>query len=103
MDVCIGEDPDDPVFGVSDYNGIFVSAHRGAEAGSVVAPSVSGNRCVPVEIQTLLSKTVFGMPRRMPLGVDYNRTNLLLAVLEKRARQRERDRRRRGIDSPVRI
>ncbi|MBO4262508.1 MAG: DNA repair protein RadA [Clostridia bacterium] len=85
QEVGVFEMRDNGVFGVSDYNGIFVSAHRGAEAGSVVMPSVSGNRCVPVEIQTLLSKTVFGMPRRMPLGVDYNRTNLLLAVLEKRA------------------
>ena len=51
----------------------------------MVTPSISGNRCMPVEIQTLLSKTVFGMPRRMPLGVDYNRTAFLIAVLEKRA------------------
>ena len=76
---------EDGFFGVKDYNGIFVSEERGNDAGSVVTPSVSGNRCMPVEIQTLLSKTVFGMPRRMPLGIDYNRSAFLLAVLEKRA------------------
>ena len=37
-----------------------------------------------VEVQTLISKTSFGQPRRMPLGVDYNKLVLLLAVLEKR-------------------
>ncbi|MDE7300830.1 MAG: DNA repair protein RadA, partial [Clostridia bacterium] len=40
--------------------------------------------CMNVEIQTLITKTTFGQPRRMSLGVDYNKLNLLLAVLEKR-------------------
>ncbi len=85
QEVGVFEMRENGIFGVLDYNGIFVSEDRGTEAGSVVTPSISGNRCMPVEIQTLLSKTVFGMPRRMPLGVDYNRTAFLLAVLEKRA------------------
>ena len=70
---------------VVDYNGVFMSEERGAQAGSVVTQSISGNRCMPVEIQTLVSKTVFGMPRRMPIGVDYNRMVLTLAVLERKA------------------
>ncbi len=70
---------------VKDYNGIFMSEERGAQAGSVVTQSISGNRCMPVEIQTLISKTVFGLPRRMPLGIDYNRMVLILAVLERKA------------------
>ena len=70
---------------VKDYNGVFMSEERGAQAGSVVTQSVSGNRCMPVEIQTLISKTVFGLPRRMPIGVDYNRMVLILAVLERKA------------------
>ena len=85
QEVGVFEMRENGIFGVKDYNGIFVSEERGQEAGSVVTPSLSGNRCMPVEIQTLLSKTVFGMPRRMPLGIDYNRTAFLLAVLEKRA------------------
>ena len=85
QEVGVFEMKENGVFGVKDYNGIFTSEERGAEAGSLVTPSLSGNRCMPVEIQTLLSKTVFGMPRRMPLGIDYNRANLLLAILEKRA------------------
>ena len=85
QEVGVFEMMSDGIKGVKDYSGIFVSEERGKEAGSIVTPSVSGNRCMPVEIQTLLSKTVFGMPRRMPLGLDYNRTALILAVLEKRA------------------
>ena len=85
QEVGVFEMREDGIFGVKDYNGIFLSEDRGQDAGSVVTPSLSGNRCMPVEIQTLLSKTVFGMPRRMPLGVDYNRLAFLLAVLEKRA------------------
>lgn len=85
QEVGVFEMREDGIRGVKDYEGIFVSDDRGSEAGSVVTPSISGNRCMPVEIQTLLSKTAFGMPRRMPIGVDINRLLLLLAVLEKRA------------------
>ena len=52
--------------------------------GSVVSCSVEGTRPVLVEIQALVSKTAFGYPRRTAAGVDVNRVNLLLAVLEKR-------------------
>ena len=85
QEVGVFEMQDDGLHGVKDYAGLFVSEERGENAGSVVTPSLSGNRVIAVEIQTLVSKTVFGMPRRMPLGIDYNRLSLLLAVLEKRA------------------
>ncbi len=68
-----------------DYNGVFLSDTRGESSGSIATPSISGNRCMPVEIQSLVTKTVFGMPRRMPLGIDYNRMVLILAVLERKA------------------
>ena len=70
---------------VEDYSDIFLSYSRGVSPGSVATPYMSGNRCVAVEIQCLTAKTVFGMPRRLPLGIDYNKMVLLLAVLEKRA------------------
>jgi DNA repair protein RadA/Sms len=69
---------------VTDYSGIFLSESRGEEAGCAVTPAQTGNRCMNVEIQTLISKTSFGLPRRMPLGIDYNKLALLLAVLDKR-------------------
>lgn len=69
---------------VSDYSGIFLSESRGEEAGCAVTPSQTGNRCMNVEIQALITKVAFGQPRRMSLGIDYNKLALLLAVLEKR-------------------
>lgn len=70
--------------GVADYAGLFLSENRGEAAGSCVTPSETGNRCMMVEIQTLIAKTAYGLPRRMPLGVDFNKLVLLIAVLEKR-------------------
>ena len=72
------------IFGVTDYSDIFLSENRGQAAGSCVTPSETGNRCMMVEIQTLMAKTAYGLPRRMPLGIDYNKLVLLIAVLEKR-------------------
>lgn len=69
---------------VSDYSDLFLSESRGVAAGSAVTPSESGNRCMNVEIQTLISKTAYGLPRRMTLGIDYNKLVVLIAVLEKR-------------------
>ncbi len=69
---------------VSDYSELFLSENRGTAAGSAVTPSESGNRCMNVEIQTLISKTAYGLPRRMTLGIDYNKLVVLIAVLEKR-------------------
>ncbi len=54
-------------------------------SGSVVACSVEGTRPILVEIQALICKTAFGLPRRTAAGADLNRVNLLMAVLEKRA------------------
>ena len=53
-------------------------------SGSVVACSMEGTRPILLEIQALVCHTNFGNPRRTATGTDYNRVNLLLAVLEKR-------------------
>lgn len=53
-------------------------------SGSVVACSMEGTRPILLEIQALVCHTNFGMPRRTAAGTDYNRVNLLMAVLEKR-------------------
>lgn len=52
--------------------------------GSAVACAMEGTRPVLMEVQALVCKTNFGMPRRTAAGLDYNRVNLLMAVLEKR-------------------
>lgn len=51
--------------------------------GSVVSCLMEGTRPILVEIQALINHTAFGMPRRTAVGTDYNRVNLLMAVIEK--------------------
>lgn len=53
-------------------------------SGSVVACSMEGTRPILVEIQALVCHSNFGIPRRQTTGTDFNRVNLLMAVLEKR-------------------
>ena len=53
-------------------------------SGSVVACSMEGTRPILIEIQALVCGSSFGVPRRTAAGTDYNRVNLLMAVLEKR-------------------
>ena len=55
------------------------------EAGSVVVCSMEGSRPLLIEVQALISPTSFNIPRRTTVGIDFNRLNLLLAVLEKKA------------------
>lgn len=52
-------------------------------SGSIVVCTMEGTRPLLVEIQALVCHSAFGMPRRTAAGVDYNRVNLLMAVLEK--------------------
>lgn len=54
-------------------------------SGSVVACSMEGTRPVLLEVQALVCRSNFGIPRRTAAGTDLNRVNLLMAVLEKRA------------------
>lgn len=53
-------------------------------SGSVVACSMEGTRPILIEIQALVCQSNFGLPRRTAAGTDFNRVNLLMAVLEKR-------------------
>lgn len=53
-------------------------------SGSVVTCSIEGTRPILVEVQALVSYSNFGMARRVATGLDYNRINMLIAVLEKR-------------------
>lgn len=63
----------------------YLLSGRPAEAsGAVVACSLEGTRPILLEVQALVAQTNFGMPRRTAAGTDYNRVNLLMAVLENR-------------------
>ncbi|MDY3815140.1 MAG: DNA repair protein RadA, partial [Candidatus Copromonas sp.] len=65
----------------------YLLSGRPEEAsGAVVACSFEGTRPILLEVQALVTQSNFGMPRRTAAGTDYNRVNLLMAVLEKRCR-----------------
>lgn len=70
--------------GVASPSALFLAERPAGSPGSAVVATVEGSRPVLVEVQALVSPTSFGTPRRMSLGIDPNRTSLLLAVLEKR-------------------
>ena len=69
------------VLNPSEY---MLSGRPKGAAGSVVACLMEGTRPILVEIQSLVCHTNFGLPRRTAVGADYNRMNLLMAVLEKK-------------------
>ena len=69
---------------VSNPAGLFLESRENDVPGSAVGGCLEGNRPVMVEFQALAARTPYGMPRRTAVGFDYNRVNMLLAVLERR-------------------
>ncbi|MFV0389024.1 MAG: DNA repair protein RadA [Pyrinomonadaceae bacterium] len=69
---------------VSNPSEVFLEERPAGASGSVVTVCMEGTRPLLVEVQALVSDTKFGSGRRMAQGFDYNRTSLLIAVLEKR-------------------
>ena len=69
---------------VKDPSRYMLSGRPENASGSVVTCVVEGTRPMMVEVQSLVCRTNFNMPRRTATGMDYNRVNLLMAVLEKR-------------------
>ncbi|MBP5191999.1 MAG: DNA repair protein RadA [Eubacterium sp.] len=70
--------------GVSNPSQMFLNGRPAGASGSVVVSTIEGTRAILVELQALCADSSFNMPRRTAVGVDYNRVNLLIAVLEKR-------------------
>lgn len=70
---------------VKNPSEILISGRPKNIEGSIVVPSLEGTRPMLVEIQSLVSSTPFGMPRRVATGLDYNRVILMVAVIEKKA------------------
>lgn len=64
---------------------MMISGRPKNTSGTCVACVMEGSRPILAEVQGLVCATGFGTPRRMSTGFDYNRMNMLLAVLEKRA------------------
>ena len=70
---------------VENPSEFMLSGRPEESSGSVVACSMEGTRPILLEIQALVCNSNFGLPRRTAAGTDFNRVNLLMAVLEKRA------------------
>lgn len=71
---------------VNNPSGIFLEETEGNLSGSVISAIIEGTRPFLVEVQALVSKTVFGYPQRKTSGFDLNRLQVLAAVLTKRAK-----------------
>jgi len=88
-------------FGSTNEVGVFEMRHDGlrevrnpseymlagtpvGEPGSVITATMEGTRPIMLEIQALCCQTALNIPRRTAVGIDYNRVNLLMAVLEKK-------------------
>lgn len=69
---------------VKNPSEVLLSGRPENSSGTVVVPSMEGTRPMLVEVQSLVSSTAFGMPRRTAMGIDYNRVVLMVAVLEKK-------------------
>lgn len=69
---------------VQNPSEIFLEERRKEISGSVIIPTLEGSRPILVEVQALVTDTVFSTPSRRCTGIDQNRLALLLAVLEKR-------------------
>ncbi len=69
---------------VKNPSEFMLSGKPEGASGSVVSCSMEGTRPILLEIQALVCRSNFGIPRRQAIGTDFNRVNLLMAVLEKR-------------------
>jgi DNA repair protein RadA/Sms len=83
-EIGIFEMSDSGLLEVENPSELFLLERPLNVSGSVVVASMEGTRPLMVEIQSLVSRTNFGMPRRTSIGFDFNRVNLLVAVLEKK-------------------
>jgi DNA repair protein RadA/Sms len=84
-EVGIFEMSDRGLIEVDNPSQVFLSAYKDETMGSVVVPTLEGNRPLLVEIQALTTSNSFTPPRRIANGVDFNRLLLIIAVLTKRA------------------
>ncbi|MCQ2477911.1 MAG: DNA repair protein RadA [Clostridia bacterium] len=69
---------------VENPSAMLLSGRISNVSGGCITCVIEGTRPILAEVQGLVTTTGFGNPRRMSTGFDYNRLNLLLAVLEKR-------------------
>ena len=88
-ELCVFEMSDTGMREVEDPSALFVSGKN--SIGCAITCVLEGSRPLLCEVQSLLAPNAFGSPRRTAIGLDNNRLNMLLAVLERKARLRLSD------------
>lgn len=76
----------DKGFKAIDNPSAALLSERQVSDGSIVLATMEGNRPLLVEVQALVNKTSYGYPKRAASGIDLNRVNLLIAMLERRTK-----------------
>lgn len=71
---------------IKNPSAIFIENEDHQISGSVISCIIEGSRPFLIEVQALVTKTVFGYPQRKASGFDLNRLQVLIAVLSKRAK-----------------
>lgn len=84
-EIGVFEMEQDGLHEVRNPSELMLSGRPVDASGAAVTCLMEGTRPMLMEVQALVAETSFGLPRRQASGMDYNRLNLLLAVLEKRA------------------
>lgn len=63
---------------------VFLSQRNYGASGCIISSAIEGTRPILIEVQALVTATSYGIPQRTSMGFDYKRTNILIAVLEKK-------------------
>jgi len=63
---------------------VFLSQRNYGASGCIISSAIEGTRPILIEVQALVTSTSYGIPQRTTMGLDYKRTNILIAVLEKK-------------------
>lgn len=63
---------------------VFLSQRNYGASGCIISSAIEGTRPILIEVQSLVTPTSYGIPQRTSMGFDYKRTNILIAVLEKK-------------------
>ncbi len=85
MEIGVFEMKESGLSEVANPSEMFLAERPEGASGSAVVSSLEGTRTILVEVQSLVCTTLFGVPRRTVVGVDYNKVMLIAAVLEKKA------------------
>lgn len=71
---------------VKNISDIFLSSNESVLPGTTITATLEGNSTILLEVQALTSHSYYNMPRRVANGIDFNRLNMVIAVLEKRCK-----------------